>query len=169
MDVVRLPSGRQVTIRPIRPDDGARLQAAHERLSPESKYRRFLTPKPHLTDADARYLVQVDGSDHVAFVATPPDDPDWILGVARFIRLPENPRVAEFAIVVGDDFQQEGLATMLLERLKQAAMERGIDRFMATMLANNEAAHRLVHGLAGRVASRRQLGAVNEVEVELAS
>jgi RimJ/RimL family protein N-acetyltransferase len=168
MDAVQLASRREVAIRPIRPDDGARLQTAYERLSPESKYRRFLAPKPYLTDADAEYLVRVDGSDHVAFVATGPEDPDSILGVARFVRLPEDPRTAEFAVVVGDDFQREGLATLLLERLAQAAADRGIERFKATMLADNEAAHRLVSSLAGRVASHRRHGPIDEVEIELA-
>jgi RimJ/RimL family protein N-acetyltransferase len=170
MDVVQLPSGREVMIRPIRPDDGAPLQAAYDRLSPQSKYQRFLAPKPYLTEADARYLVQIDGFDHVAIVATTVDDPSFIIGVARFVRLPEDPAAAEFAIVVGDPFQQEGLATELLTRLQQAAAERGIARFRATMLAHNEGAHRLVRGLWSQRRSRdRRFGPVHEIEVELAS
>ena len=38
-------------IRPIAADDGPRLRAAYDRLSSESKYRRFLAPKPHLTNS----------------------------------------------------------------------------------------------------------------------
>ena len=169
MDVVRLRSGREVSIRPIRPDDGARLKAAYDRLSPRSKYQRFLVAKPYLTDADTRYLVQIDGFDHVAVIATPANDPDFILGVARFVRLPEDPLAAEFAVVVGDPFQQEGLATELLERLAQAAAERGIARFRATMLADNAAAHRLVRGLSGGRTRERHSGPVDEIEVDLAA
>jgi RimJ/RimL family protein N-acetyltransferase len=169
MDEVRIRSGRTITIRPIRADDGPALEAAHDRLSPESKYGRFLAPKPHLTRAEARYLVQIDGQDHVAMVATPVEDPDGIIAVARFVRLPEDPRTAEFAIVVGDAFQQEGIATMLMERLSQAARARGITRFRATMLADNRPAHRLVRGLPGKVAAERRDGPVDEIEVELAA
>jgi hypothetical protein len=90
-----------VLIRPIRPDDGEALSASHARLSPESRYRRFLSAKPELTGADVRYLVQVDGIDHIALVATQPwlrDEP--IVAVARCIRIPGSPEVGEVAIVV---------------------------------------------------------------------
>jgi protein lysine acetyltransferase len=168
MDVVTLRSGRQVTIRPIGPDDGPGLSAAYDRLSPQSKYRRFLAPKPHLTNSDTRYLVQIDGRDHVALVATRAEDPSWILAVGRFVRLPEDRTMAELAVVVGDPYQQEGLATELLERLKLAAAERGITRFKATMLAENEAAHRLVRTLDARLARESHLGPIDEIEIELA-
>ncbi|MBV8956114.1 MAG: N-acetyltransferase [Solirubrobacterales bacterium] len=169
MEIVELRSGRMVHIRPIRADDGARLNEAYERLSPESKYRRFLGVKPRLTSSDTRYLVQVDGRDHVALVATPLDDPESIIAVARFIRSEQDSRAAEWAIVVGDPYQQEGLATALLERLARAAAERGITRFKATMLADNGPAHRLVRSLAPGATRERHLGTVDEIEVELAS
>ncbi len=168
MDNVRLRSGREVTVRPIRADDGPRLNAAYDRLSPESKYARFLAAKPHLSAADTRYLVQVDGRDHVALLATPSGDPHTILGVARFVRLPEEPTSAEFAVVIGDRFQHEGLATELIKRLADAALQRGVLRFRATMLATNVPAHGLVRGIAGHAATERRAGSVHEVEFELA-
>jgi GNAT superfamily N-acetyltransferase len=169
VEQIRLHTGRKVVIRPIEPGDGPALQAAYARLSPLSKYRRFLAPKPHLSNADTRYLVQVDGQDHVALVATPADDPGWILGVGRFVRLPEDPRTAEFAVVVGDQFQREGIATALLLHLSEAASALGITRFRATLLAENGPAHRLVRGLPGHVAAERHSGPVDEIEVELAA
>src|SRR5436309_2378225 len=138
MDTFTLRGGKEVSIRPIRADDGLRLQLAYDRLSPESKYRRFLAPKPHLTNADTNYLVRVDGVDHFALIATADDDQQAILGVVRFVRLPEDPQMAEFAIVVADEYQREGLGTELLARLRRAALERGIARLRATTLAENE-------------------------------
>lgn len=167
MDLARLRSGRQVAIRPIRPDDGPRLQVAYRRLSERSKYSRFLALKPHLTTSEARYLVGVDGTDHVALVATPPDDHGQILGVARFVRLPDDPAAAELAIVVGDAHQRDGLATVLMERLAAVAEERGIHRFHATMLAANVAAHRLVRSMAGEVVGERREGTVDEIDINL--
>jgi RimJ/RimL family protein N-acetyltransferase len=169
MDTVRLHSGKVVAIRPIRPDDRLPLSAAYDRLSPESKYRRFLSAKPHLTSADMDYLVGVDGVDHVALIAVSDDDEQAILGVVRFVRLPEDSQMAEFAIVVGDEHQGQGLGTELLARLKQSAIERGITRFRATTLADNEAAHRLVHTLSDSVGPPRSSGPVHELEVDLAS
>lgn len=166
MEIVTLPSGRRVEIRPIEAADGPRLQAAYERLSPQTKYRRFLAVKPRLTGADVTYLTGADGTDHVALVATLADDPGRIIAVARFVRVAEDPSAAELAIVVGDPYQGEGLGTELLARLASAALASGIGRLKATMLADNVPVHRLLrHG----VARERHLGPIDEVEVELAA
>jgi RimJ/RimL family protein N-acetyltransferase len=169
MDFVRLRSGREVAIRPIRGDDGERLEASHGRLSAESRYRRFLATKPRLTGEEIRYLTEVDHRDHVALIATPAGDPELIIGVGRFVRDREDPASAEFAIVVGDPYQGEGLATELLSRLAGAALERGIARFTATVLADNEAVHRLLRRLAGQFAEQRRSGSVDELTVDLAA
>ena len=179
METLNLRSGRQVVIRQITPDDGPRLKLGYRALSPESQYRRFLGSKPRLTNADVRYLTDVNGQDHFALVASTATAPDWLIAVARFVRLAEDPQAAEFAIVVGDPYQGEGLGTEMLERLARAAAARGIRRFRATVLAENTAVHKLMRRLAGRlsptaapalVASReRHLGTVDEVEVELAA
>jgi RimJ/RimL family protein N-acetyltransferase len=163
-----LNDGRKVAIRPIGPDDHERLRASHARLSPESRYRRFLGTKPELTSADARYLVEVDGSDHLALVATLPEEPDEpIVAVARYIRLPDDPAAAEFAIVVGDDYQRQGLAGELMTRLADAAVARGVKRFRATMLADNIAIQRVTANLAAGPFEQRQRGSLSEVEIEL--
>jgi RimJ/RimL family protein N-acetyltransferase len=167
-----LNDGRRVVIRPIRADDHERLRASHARLSPESRYRRFLATKPELSSADARYLVEIDGSDHLALVATlvvEPNEPDEpIVAVARYIRLPDDPEAAEFAVVVGDAYQRQGLAGELMTRLAHAAVARGVKRFRATMLADNVAIHRMAAKLAAGPLARRQLGSVSEMEIELA-
>jgi len=169
MEFVRLRTGREVAIRPIRGDDAGRLEAAYARLSPDSRYQRFLAAKPRLTAEEVRYLTEVDGSDHVALIATPADDPELIIGVGRFVRDASDPTAAEFAIVVGDPYQGEGLATELLERLADAARRGGVARFTATVLADNEPVHRLLHRLAGEFAEHRHTGAVDEITISLAA
>jgi GNAT superfamily N-acetyltransferase len=102
-------------------------------------------------------------------VATLPDEPDEpIVAVARYIRLPDDPTAAEFAIVVGDDYQRQGLAGELMTRLAHAAVARGVRRFRATMLADNVAIQRVTANLAAGPLTRRQLGSLSEVEIELA-
>jgi RimJ/RimL family protein N-acetyltransferase len=165
---VLLRDGTNVEIRPIRPDDRQRLRAAYERLSPASKYRRFLAPKPHLSSRDVDYLVAIDGADHVALVATLAEDPERIVGVGRFVRLPEAPDAAEVAVVVGDTIQGEGLGGELLDRLALEARARGIGKLRATMLADNAAAHGLLHHLPGRIRERNRRE-IDEIEVELAT
>jgi GNAT superfamily N-acetyltransferase len=163
---VRLHNGSEVQIRPIRGDDGERLRASHARLSPETRYRRFLGVKPELTTADTQYLVEIDGADHVALVATADDE---IVAVARFVRLEEDPAKAEFAIVVGDSFQGQGLGSELLARLARCAAARGVRQFVATILADNLDIRRLMSTVSAGPVWERQLGSVSEVEFELAA
>jgi RimJ/RimL family protein N-acetyltransferase len=171
VDLYALPGGRVVVIRPIRPDDQQRLQASHARLSPLTRYRRFMTSKPYLSTADAAYLAEIDGRDHYALVATFAEQEDAqdaeIIGVARFVRMPDDPQAAEFAIVVGDDWQGQGLGRELMGRLVDAAVTLGVERFQATMLADNVAIHRLAERFAGAPLHRVRQGNTFEVEVDL--
>lgn len=169
MHTVTLASGREVTIRSIRPDDGPRLRAAYDNLSPRAKYNRFLAAKPHLTSADVRFLVTVDGHDHVALVAVPIGDPDRIVGVGRFVRLQEYPEMGELAVVVGDAFAHDGLGSELVARLASVAAELGIRYFKGTMLPQNVAAKRLVRRAAAGAVRERPRGSLHEIEVELGS
>jgi RimJ/RimL family protein N-acetyltransferase len=157
-----------LAIREIRADDGRRLQAAHAQLSAEAQYRRFLGPKPVLSASDARYLAEVDGCAHFALVATPADDPEVIIAVARFVRLADDPTAAEFAIVVGDPYQSRGLGTEMMLELIQAARERGVQRFLATILAGNRAALSLVRRLSAGAGVERRRGVLIEIEFDLA-
>jgi RimJ/RimL family protein N-acetyltransferase len=104
----------------------------------------------------------------VAFVATPADDPAAILGVGRWVRLKDRPDAAEFAIVVGDSMQGQGIGSALLERLIDEALAHGIRAFTAHVLADNQPVRRLLARL-GRQLARVSHGPVDEVELELAA
>jgi acetyltransferase len=163
---VRLGNDVEVLIRPIRPDDKALLAAGMEHLSEHSAYQRFLVPKRGLTVAELRYLTEVDFRDHVALVAVRPEEPDVLVGVGRWIRSAHDPEVAEIAFVVADGLQNHGLGTALAEGLADAARDRGVRRFVATMLPDNLAAHRLF----ARVAQEREVtqsGTLHELRGEL--
>jgi RimJ/RimL family protein N-acetyltransferase len=135
-----------LVVRPIEPDDKGALAAAFERLSPQSRYRRFLTPQERLSDADLRYLTEVDHHDHEALVAFDPRTAEGV-GVARYVRDPERPDSAEVAVAVADEWQGRGVGTELLHRLADRAREEGIARFTALVLAENEAVRHLLDDL----------------------
>jgi GNAT superfamily N-acetyltransferase len=120
----RLRDGSRVLIRPIRPDDRELVRAGFERLSPESRYRRFLTPMPTLTDQQLAYLTDVDHDDHEAMIAIDPATADG-LGISRFVRDAERPRTAEAAVTVIDEWQGRGLGTALLTALTERARKEG--------------------------------------------
>jgi RimJ/RimL family protein N-acetyltransferase len=162
-----LHDGTRVRIRPVEPGDKSRLQHALGRLSPESTRRRFLAAKPVLSAGELRYLTEVDGSHHLALLAVLEHDPDQIVGVARCVRLEPGGDTAEFAIVVGDPVQGEGLGTVLAAALADAACRVGIRRFSATTLADNDAAQRLLGTFATRLQHQALEGGVRELIADL--
>jgi len=155
-----------ILFRHIRPDDKGRLSVALGRLSPESRRRRFLMPKPRFSSSELRYLTEIDGFDHVAIVAVSAEDPDVFYGVARFVRLTDDPETAEAAIVVADALQGQGLGRELGRRLADEARERGVKRFTASLLSDNVAARRLFAAISERLDFRRD-GVVEELVAEL--
>jgi GNAT superfamily N-acetyltransferase len=157
-----LADGQRVVLRHVRPGDAAELRRAFERLSPESRYRRFFGGLMHLTDPMLRYLTEVDGRDHVAIVATT-ESPDLKseqgLGVARFVRMKDEPTVAEAAVTVVDDAQRKGLGRLLATTLAESARERGVRMFRADVLAENEPMRGIMQEI-GAVERGRDAGVV---------
>jgi GNAT superfamily N-acetyltransferase len=162
---VRLHDGSLVQVRPVRADDKAALAAGFERLSPESRYRRFFSPLKRLNESDLRYLTEVDHRDHEALVATSPEGEP--VGVARYVR-GERPDEAEVAVTIVDDWQGRGAATALLERLVERARANGIERFLAVVLEENSDAVELFRSLAaGDPKPRRTAAGQIELVLEL--
>jgi RimJ/RimL family protein N-acetyltransferase len=157
----------RVVIRPVEPGDSPRLAAALARLSRESARRRFLAAKPALSRAELRYLTEIDGVAHLALVAVLAADQEQIVGVARCVRQSPGAETAEFAIVVGDALQGQGLGTVLARALANAARRVGIRRFSATALADSVAVERLLGAFAERVEHFPASGGVRELLAEL--
>ncbi|GAB2861367.1 bifunctional GNAT family N-acetyltransferase/acetate--CoA ligase family protein [Actinoallomurus bryophytorum] len=139
-DVV-LTDGGTAHIRPIRADDAGLLREFYARLSPESIYYRFFSPRPRLTDGEVEHFTNVDYDHRVALIAT---IGTAMVAVVRYDRIhsadeAENGRsgTAEVAFLVEDAHQGRGLASVLLEHIAAAARERGIARFIADVLPEN--------------------------------
>jgi GNAT superfamily N-acetyltransferase len=135
---VRLADGTEAVVRMVRPEDKELLKQGFDKLSPESRFRRFFTAKLRLTEQELAYLTHVDGIDHFALgaIRTTRDGVEG-LAIARFIRDADDPEVAEPALAVVDHAQGLGLGTLLLRHLTAAARERGIRRFHCELLAEN--------------------------------
>ncbi|HEX8743073.1 MAG TPA: GNAT family N-acetyltransferase [Thermoleophilaceae bacterium] len=166
--LARLQDGLRVVIREIRPSDRDLLEHSRGRFSDESMRRRFLGPKPRLTSTELRYLTEVDGEDHYAIVAVPLADLGAIVAVARFVRQPGDPATAEAAIIVADELQGRGLGKRMAHQLADAARDRGIRRFTASMLTDNRPALALMRTLSERLDSHYEEGH-REVVSELAA
>jgi RimJ/RimL family protein N-acetyltransferase len=165
----RLTDGTAIAIREIVPSDKGMLASGIGCLSEESRFRRFLSPKPSLSAAELRYLTEVDGHDHYALVAQRVDDPASIVGVARFVRLPSDRRTAEAAIAVCDSLHGRRLGTQLAWLLADAGRRRGIRRFAATVSSDNPAAMRLMRTLKTRLEDGPHEHGVHEVLMNIAA
>src|SRR5262245_15049359 len=133
-DVV-LSDGGTVHVRPIRPSDAAAYRAFHDRLSSQSLYFRYFSPKPRLTDAEVARFTTVDMADRVALVALLGDE---LIADARYDRWAGKDE-AEVAFTVADEHQGRGISTLLLEHLAAIARTHGIARFTAEVLGENRA------------------------------
>jgi RimJ/RimL family protein N-acetyltransferase len=163
---VIIDGGLELLLRPLRPDDKRRIAQAFERLSPETRYRRFFAPLPRLSEQDLRYLTEVDHHDHEALAAVNPEN-GAIVGVARYVRS-DDPTEAEVAVVVGDPWQGRGVATALLQRLVARAREEGIDHFVALVMSDNTDALELFRHLApGSSHTRRSASGHTELVMAL--
>jgi GNAT superfamily N-acetyltransferase len=161
----RLRDGTEVLIRQIRPDDRFLLRLGFEGLSAQSRTARFLAPKVALSNAEVAYFTEVDHVDHEALVAADPGE-ERGLGVARYVRSDDDPRRAEMAVVVVDELQGTGLATLLLEHLARRARRAGILHFDARVLPSNRRMVELARKLwqVERVRTRR---GVTEISLSL--
>ncbi len=134
---VLLANGRVAVIRPIVPEDAEALRKdLGARLTPESLYFRFFSPKREFADAEIAHFVEVDYESRLALVALVEGE---LVAVARYERLggKEGSVKAEVAFTVRDDQQGRGIGMVLLEHLASAARSRGIRQFEADTLAHN--------------------------------
>jgi len=140
-------NGTQFVLRPLRSDDASKLETGFRQLSPESRYRRFLTHKMSLSPSELKYFTHCDGANHLAlgvFLANAEGEERKLVGVGRYVRDANEFALAEVAIVVGDAWQHRGIGKLLFVGLAGAAWQVGIRRWKAVFLVYNTAIRRLL-------------------------
>jgi GNAT superfamily N-acetyltransferase len=163
---VSIRDGTLVRLRPVVPEDKPVLVAGFERLSPESRYRRFMAPVAELSKEQLAYLTEIDYQDHFAWLAQGLAEAGLPgVGVSRYVRDPAEPEVAEAAVTVIDDYQGRGLGTLLLEALGAVALENGVRRFRGYALSDNRRLRELLAGVGARVA--HDSPGIDRVEIDL--
>jgi GNAT superfamily N-acetyltransferase len=146
---LRFGDGTEVGLRPLRPGDGSLLVEGFARMSPKSRYRRFLSPMPHLSDSMLAFLTSLDDANHRAWGALVEEPAGTVgAGVVRWVRSKDDPVVADLAVTVIDDYQGRGLGGLLLDVAVLDALAHGIDRFEGVVLGENVSSRRML-GRAG--------------------
>jgi GNAT superfamily N-acetyltransferase len=142
-----LIGGRHIALRLLEPADADLIRKFYWRLSPETVYRRFMSPIVPPADSMIRRLTDVDHCDREALMAL---DDQGIAGIARYAASRDR-TMHEVAVVVADDWQRRGLGRLLLRRLGHIARARGIATFHATVMADNYGAQAFVRRLSPHV------------------
>jgi len=129
--------GSEILIRPIRPEDEPQMAHFHEGLSERSVYLRYFYPMKLSQRVEHERLARIcfiDYDREMALVAQMPDG--QIAAAGRIIKLTDSTD-AEYAILVADAFQRQGLGTEMLRRLVEIAKQEGVERIFGNVLYDN--------------------------------
>ena len=156
-----LADGTRLRLRPLGAEDRDGFAALFARLSPESRYRRFLSPKRELTPRELSLLTDIDHVRHEAFAAS-------ISATARSsasaaTRMRRSTGVADLAVEVADELQNMGIGTALARHTVQRARDNGFALLTATTLWANRPARALLR----RFGFHAHASDGSEIELEL--
>ncbi|HNQ04007.1 MAG TPA: bifunctional acetate--CoA ligase family protein/GNAT family N-acetyltransferase [Thiobacillaceae bacterium] len=147
----QLPNGLDVTIRPIRPEDAEMTQTFVRGLSAQTKYFRYMDAVQELSPAMLVRLTQIDYDREMAMLMVAQIDGREVeLGVARYA-VDANRVNAEFALVVDDHWQQQGIGHKLMNVLMDVARAKGVQVFEGEVLRSNRRMLNLVERLGFRI------------------
>jgi RimJ/RimL family protein N-acetyltransferase len=153
------------TVRALAPDDRDALALTFTRMSPESRRRRFLGPKPKLSSRELTLLTDIDHVSHEALVAVDETDGS-IVGVARYNAWVRREGVADLAVAVIDDWQGRRLGTRLAMQAVQRAKQNGFSLLTGTTFWDNRPARRMMRTLGFNTVGYD--GALLDMELQLA-
>jgi L-amino acid N-acyltransferase YncA len=131
---VALRDGSAVHVRPVRATDAPAVRAFLEHMSPKSIALRFFSSFPDL-DRAVRWVTEVD-QHRYGLIATSADG--RVVAHAGWEREPDHPERAEVAFAIADATQHNGLGTILLGQLIEAAAQAGVAVLSAEVLPQNQ-------------------------------
>jgi len=145
-----LDQGLQFTPQHLREE----IRNALKCLSVQSRWQRFASPVQELSEKQLDHLTSLDGKNRVACCAVITQDNKYRgIGLARYIRLPEEAGVAEFAVTVLDEFQSQGIGRALLQQLIESAQKNGLKVLRGYVLPSNKGMLKLCRQLQANIGS----------------
>ncbi|MDX2150424.1 MAG: bifunctional acetate--CoA ligase family protein/GNAT family N-acetyltransferase, partial [Bryobacteraceae bacterium] len=150
-----LRNGQSICIRPIRPEDEPLMVKFHETLSDQTVYQRYLQMlklSQRVAHERLMRICFIDYDREIALVAERRNDDGHreIIAVGRLQRL-HGTNDAEFAVVLADAYQNQGLGREIVGRLIEIAREEKIDRVLADILVDNFRMQRICEQLGFRL------------------
>ena len=161
-----LADGRQIRVRPIRPEDEALYPTFLEHVSAQDLRLRFFAPMRELSHASIARLTQIDYARAMAFVAIEQDNHE-LLGVVR-LHCDANYESGEFAIQVRTDLKGQGLGWQLMQLIIAYAKSEGLKRIEGQVLSENSAMLQMCGELGFQIAQDREDPAIIVATLALA-
>jgi acyl-CoA hydrolase/ribosomal protein S18 acetylase RimI-like enzyme len=135
----------QIFFRPIKPTDEPALAEMLYSLSDESVRSRYFTSTVRFPHKDIQQVANIDYQNELAIVGVVPAVAgEQVVAIAQYFLDPKT-KEAEVAFVVQDEWQAKGIGTFLLDYLVQIARQRGVQRFLASVLPTNKAMLAIFH------------------------
>jgi acetyltransferase len=135
---LQLKNGREVFLRPIVSSDKHLLVALFNKMSPRSRYLRFMTHLHELPEQLLHHFTHLDYDREFALACLVEEDgKDAIIAVGRYALDPDE-QIADLAVAVRDDWQHLGLGKSLLSKIISIGKEHGISHFGSMMDPQND-------------------------------
>jgi acetyltransferase len=132
-----LKDGKNVIIRPVKPDDRPALVLFHERLSEHSVHMRYLNFLSLSERVARERLIRICLTDFTREFVLVAENRDQIVGVIRLSRIPSS-FDANLFLVIEDLYQNKGLGTHLLQKALFIAQQEGVRHVFAEILEENK-------------------------------
>jgi acetyltransferase len=163
----QLPNGADVVIRPIRPEDAEMTQTFVRGLSSETNYFRYMDAVQELSPAMLVRLTQIDYDREMALLmVTEQEGKEIELGVARYAVNPDGTS-CEFALVVDDHWQHQGIGHKLMDVLMDLARAKGLRTMEGEVLKSNVRMLKLCTGLGFKTETHPEDDSVKIISREL--
>jgi acetyltransferase len=132
----KLKDGSPVTLRPIRPEDEALLDELFKSLSEETMRFRFFQIIREMTHETLTRYCSLDYDREVGMVAEMHSDKRKIIGAGRLILEPGR-KTGEFAVVVGDQWQGQGLGSKLMDCIVEIGKDMDLETVYGLVSSDN--------------------------------
>ncbi|MEK7255485.1 MAG: GNAT family N-acetyltransferase, partial [Bacteroidota bacterium] len=163
---VLLRNGTTALLRPIRPEDEPAEVEMLKSVSDQSLYFRFFGYVPHFTHDLLTRFTHIDYDREMALIALVEEEgATKIAGVVRIISDAWG-ETAEFAILVADPWQNQGLGTQLTDYILEIARDKGIRKIYASVLSANQRMLKMFQDRGFQVKLEGQDGYTIELDLE---
>jgi acetyltransferase len=164
---IRLASGREAFVRPVRPDDEALVRAFFTKVTPEDVRLRFFAPVREFSHEFIARLTQIDYARAIALLAVEPGSGE-MLGAVR-LHADANFDTGEYAILVRSDLKGHGLGWSLMQIMIEYARWLGLKTIEGQVLRENTTMLQMCRALGFSVAEDRDDGNVCIVKLPVTS